>query len=220
MGKAFIWYHSSVDKIFSDRKHHIRTSKSSDDLVELSALLINRRVNSACAALSRQASTPLDILSLVSSAEVTGRKHVKLVFLLVHAAVGEPEDDSGREGDDGDGSVVPDKMGIGSQRGKGLGQGSRERSGEALHGLDERAHVLGCLGEGVLKSSDGREDLRDGDEDVDTGDGPNGDGRLVFRVTGLVVTGGLVAANCQSRRSIGSKNAILTRSTGGQRPKP
>jgi hypothetical protein len=147
----------------------------------------------ACAPLSGNARTPLNVLSLVGVTKVTSRQHVERIFLLVHAAVGEPKDDTGYEGDDGDTAVVPDEMGIGGQRSESLSKGSRESSGEQLHGLDERTHVLGCLGEGVLKSGDGGENLGDGDEDVNTSDSPDGDGGLVVWVASLVVARGFVS---------------------------
>jgi hypothetical protein len=160
------------------------SGKVSDNLVKLSALLVNRHC--ACAALSSQASTPLNILSLAGIAKVTSGKHVQLVFLPIHTAVGEPEEDTSAEGDDCNGTVVPDEMGVGSQGSESLSQGGGESGGEQLDGLDERTHVLGRLGESILKGGDGREDLRDSDEDVDTSDSPDGDGRLVVWVSSLV----------------------------------
>jgi hypothetical protein len=163
-------------------------------LAELSLLLVNdRSMSHACAPLSSNARTPLNVLSLVRVTKVTSRQHVELILLLVHAAVGEPEENTSGEGDDGDTAVVPDEMGVGGQGSESLSKGSRESSGEELHGLNERSHVLGCLGEGVLQSGDGCEDLGDGDEDVDTGDGPDGNGGLVVRVAGLIEAGGFVA---------------------------
>jgi hypothetical protein len=150
-------------------------------------------VSSAGTPLGGQAGTALNVLSLVGVAKVTSRKHVKLVFLLVHTAVGEPEEDTSREGDDGNGTVVPDKIGVGSQGSKGLSERSRESSGEALDGLDKRTHVLGCLGEGVLQGGDGCKDLRNGNENVDTGDSPDGNRRRVIWILSLVVTGRFVA---------------------------
>lgn len=152
--------------------------------MKLSALFVNWY--SACAALSSHASAPLDVLGLAGVAKVTSGKHVKLVFLPVHAAIGEPEEDTSAEGDDGDSSVVPDEMGVGGQWSESLSQGGGESSGEQLNGLDKRTHILGCLGESILKGGDGREDLRDGDEDVNTSDCPDGDRRLVVWVTSLV----------------------------------
>jgi hypothetical protein len=147
----------------------------------------------ACAALSSHACTPLNVLSLVRVAKVTSRQHVELVLLLVHTAVGEPEEDTGGERDDGDTAVVPDEMGVGSQGSEGLSKCSREGSGEALYGLDEGTHVLGCLGEGVLKGGDRGEDFRDGNEDIDTSDSPDCDGRLVLGVASLVEAGRFVS---------------------------
>jgi hypothetical protein len=141
---------------------------------------------------SRNALAPLLVLSGLAVGNVTGGKHVEHVFLLVHGAVDEEEGDTSDEGDDGDSAVVPDEMGIGSQRSEGLSKRSRESSGEALDRLDERTHVLGCLGESILERGDGSENLRDGNEHVDTSNGPDGDGGLVVLVVSLVVIGGLV----------------------------
>jgi hypothetical protein len=163
------------------------------DLAELVGLLVDRGLSHACAVGSGDTGTPLNVLSLVGVAQVTSRQHVELIFLLVHAAVGEPEKDTGSEGDDGDTAVVPDEMGIGGQGGESLGKRSGEGSGEALDRLNERTHVLGRLGEGVLESGDGGENLRDSDEHVDTSDGPDGNGRLVVWVAGLVVSRGFVS---------------------------
>ena len=46
---------------------------------------------------------------------------------------------------------------------------------EEEHGHHERSHVLRCLGERVLETGDGGEDLGDGDQDVGAGLGPNVD---------------------------------------------
>lgn len=138
------------------------------------------------------AETALDVLALRSVAELTGGEHVELLVSLVSLVVGSVEEDADDEGDDGDGGVVPDEMRVVGKRGESLGEGSREGSGEALDTHDEGPHVLGSLGVGVLEGGDGCEDLRDGDKDVDTGDGPDVDGRLVVGVLGVVVAGGLV----------------------------
>ena len=134
----------------------------------------------------------LDVCGLGVCAKVTGGQQVELVFLLIHGAVGEEEGDTGDEGDDGYTAVVPGDVGVGGEGSKGLGEGSREGRGEELDGLDKRPHVLWCLGEGVLESCHGCEDLGNGNENVDTGDGPDGDVGLVLGVMGLVVARGLV----------------------------
>jgi hypothetical protein len=102
------------------------------DLAELVGLLVDRGLSHACAVGSGDAGTPLNVLSLVGIAQVTSRQHVELIFLLVHAAVGEPEEDTGGEGDDGNTAVVPNKMGVGGQGSESLGKRSGESSGEAL----------------------------------------------------------------------------------------
>lgn len=137
--------------------------------------------------LRSNACTSLDVGSLLGSAKVTGRKHVELIFLLVHGAVEEEESDTSDEGDDGDGTIVPDEMGVVGERGEGLSESSGEGGGEELNGLDERTHVLGCLGESILEGCDGGKDFGCGDEDVDTSDSPDVDGGLVIGVGWVLV---------------------------------
>lgn len=120
---------------------------------------------------------------------MAGGQQVERVLGLVHAAVCKVERDTGDEGDDGDSSVVPDDVGVVGQGSEGLGEGSGEGRGEELDGLDQGPHVLGRLGEGVLESGHGSEDLGDGDEDVDTSDSPDVDGRPVVWVASLIVSG-------------------------------
>jgi hypothetical protein len=111
------------------------------------SLLVGSKLSSlveACAPLSSNALTPLNVLSLPRCTKVTSGKHVEHVFLLVHGAVHEEESDTSDERYDGDGTVVPDELGVNSQRSKGLSERSRESSGKALHGLNERM-FLGAL---------------------------------------------------------------------------
>ena len=142
---------------------------------------------------------PLDISSLFLRTKVTSGQQVERVFLLVHGAVGEVEGDTGDERDDGHTAVVPDDVGVSGKRSESLGKGSGEGSGEELHRLDERPHVLGRLGESVLEGSDGSEDLGNGNQDIDTSDSPDGNVSLVVRVVSLVVTGGLVDVVLENR---------------------
>jgi hypothetical protein len=152
-----------------------------------------RRRNRARPPLIRNANPTLHILQLPRGAHMARRKQVKLLLLGVEVTVHEEEDDTRDERDDGHGAVVPDELGVEGEGREGLSNGGREGRGEELDGHDERAHVLGRLGEGVLERGDGGEDLGDGDEDVDARDGPDGDGRLVVGVAGLVEVGRLVA---------------------------
>jgi hypothetical protein len=152
-------------------------------------LLMNGRLlgRKAGPPLVGNASAPLKIESLLLRTQVTSRKQVELIFLLVHGAVEKVEDDTGDERDDGHTAIVPHEMGVVGQWGEGLGQRSGEGSGEEPDGLDEGAHVLGRLGEGVLERGDGGEDLGNGNEDIDTGYGPDSNVGLVFGVVRLVV---------------------------------
>ena len=138
------------------------------------------------------AETALNVLALRGIAKLASGEQVELLLGLVGLVVDNVEGDTDDEGDDGDGSVVPDKVGVVGERGEGLGEGSRESSGEALDTHDQGPHVLGGLGIGVLEGGDGGEDLRDGDEDVDTSHGPDVDGRPVVGVVSVVVARGLV----------------------------
>jgi hypothetical protein len=159
-------------------------------LVKFRTLLING--NRAGPPLSRNTSPPLHIFHLPTRTQMSCRQHVELILLLIHAAVGKPEDDTRDEGNDGDTAIVPDEMGVGSKRGEGLSQGSGKGSGEELNSLNEGTHVLGCLCKGILERGDGGENFGDSDEDVDAGDSPDRNGGLVVGVAGLVVAGGLV----------------------------
>jgi hypothetical protein len=171
--------------LLSKPQHH--TSRRLD-ASRLHLLLSNK----AGAPLLVDALAPLDISSLLLRTKVTSRQQVERIFLLVHGAVSEEERDTSDERDDGHTSVIPDQVGVGGKRSESLGEGGREGGGEELDGLDERPHVFGRLGEGVLEGGDGSEDLGNGDEDVDTGDSPDGEGGLVVGILVLVVAGGLV----------------------------
>lgn len=71
---------------------------------------------------------------------------------------------------------------------KGLADGRGQRGHEEEDGHDERAHVLGSLCERVLKSSDGCENLADGDEDVRSRLNPHVERRNTTAVAGGVFT--------------------------------
>jgi len=91
---------------------------------------------------------------------------IQLVLLRVKVSEADPEHDSGDEGNDTGGTVVPDDMGVGGEGVERLGDGVTESGGEVEDGHDEGAHVLRRLCERVLEPGDGREDLGEGDEDV------------------------------------------------------
>lgn len=136
--------------------------------------------------------TPLNVGRLLLRTKVTSGQQVERVFLLVHGTVGEEESNTGDERDDGDTAVVPGDVGVSSKRSESLGESGGESSCEELDGLHKRPHVLGRLGESVLEGGDRSENFGNGNEDVDTGNGPDGDVSLVVGVVGLVVARGLV----------------------------
>lgn len=72
--------------------------------------------------------------------------------------------------------VVPDKVGVVTQRHKSLSDSGSDGVGEQSDSLDDRSHVLGGLGVGVFQDGDGGEDLRETDEGVRTDLRPNVDG--------------------------------------------
>ena len=124
-------------------------------------------------------------------------KGVETVLVAVVLVVCDPEADAADKGQDGDGHVVPDQLGVLGKWHEGLTEGGGESVHEEGDGLDERSHVLGGLGEGVLETGDRGEDLRDTAENEDDGLGPDVDGGvqavLVEAVTGVLATGvGLV----------------------------
>lgn len=160
-------------------------------LVRDHLLLVHVR-DRAGASLGGDAEALLNVLCLLRVAKVAGGQKVELALLLVSLVVGNVEEDADGEGDDGDGAVVPDEVGVVGKRGEGLGEGGGEGRGEALDTHDEGPHVLGGLGVGVLERGDGSKDLGDGDQDVDTRHGPDVDGRRVVWVVRLVVARRLV----------------------------
>lgn len=91
---------------------------------------------------------------------------VELVIHLVKVPELEPEDDTRDEGQHGHGAVVPHEQRILRERDKRLAEGGRDGGSEEVERHDERTHVLRCLGERVLETGDGCEDLGEGDEDV------------------------------------------------------
>lgn len=149
-------------------------------------------VDSASTPLSGDAEMTLHILGLLDGTEVTSGQDVEGIVLLVGLVVHNVEEDTDTERNDGDGSVVPHKVGVVGEGSESLSEGSREGSGKTLDTHDQRPHVFGGLGVGILESGDGREDLGNSNKDVNTGHSPDVDGRLVVRVVGFIVTGSLV----------------------------
>jgi hypothetical protein len=110
----------------------------------------------------------------------------------------EPESNTADKRDDGDDGVVPDKVRVDGQRDKGLAEGSRDGAHEQVDRQDERLHVLGSLGVGVLVRGDVGEDLGETNQNVGQALGPDVDlgrragSRLAVLVNDLLA--GVVAA--------------------------
>jgi hypothetical protein len=103
------------------------------------------------------------------------RKLVKNIIVPVKSPECPPEPDPAHESQDRNRGVQPHEQRIRSEWNKGLGDGRREGVREPEHTRHQRTHVLGRLGVGVLETGDGGEDLRERDEDVGRGLGPNGE---------------------------------------------
>jgi len=120
------------------------------------------------------APTPLNLHLLSVRAKVASGKHVELIFILILLSELEPEDDTTSSSQTTSNSVVGNKERISSKRVESLTNSSGKRSLEERKGHDERTHVLGRLGEGVLERGDGGEDFGNGEKDVATGLSPDG----------------------------------------------
>ena len=114
--------------------------------------------------------------------------HVELVFHGIEVVELDPEESSTDEGQDGDDSVVPDQERVLGEGDEGKADGRREGVHEEADGLDHGAHVCGSLGVSVLERRDRGEDLRQGNEHIRTGLGPDGE------VNDLVASAGVLAA--------------------------
>lgn len=99
--------------------------------------------------------------------DILGRLHaVQLILLRVQVVEREVETNATDERDAGDDGVVPHQQRVARQGGEGLADGRGKRRHEEVHRHDERLHVLGRLGEGVLVGRDVGEQLGETDEDV------------------------------------------------------
>ncbi len=85
----------------------------------------------------------------------------------------EPEDGPRDESQDGHDTVVPHKQRVRRQPNERLADRTRDSGHEQERSHDERTHVLGCLGERVLETGDGCEDLGERDEHVTAGLDPD-----------------------------------------------
>lgn len=112
--------------------------------------------------------TPLFLFLVITplGLHLTLGQLIQLIFRQVKVAELDVEECTSHTSQDGNRSVVPDQIGVLGQRCEGLAKGGRKGSHEEGNGLDHGAHVLGCLGVGVLEGGDGGKDLGQGDEDV------------------------------------------------------
>lgn len=75
----------------------------------------------------------------------------------------------------GTGHVVPDQVGVITERHEGLTDGGRDGVGQERKGLDDGPHVTRSLGVGVFEQGDRGEDLGETDQGVGTDLGPDVD---------------------------------------------
>lgn len=103
-------------------------------------------------------------VTLPSAFERALGDEVQLVFLLVQLVMSRPETHARNGRQHGDDPIIPDQQRIRRQRDKRFANGVRDGAHEQEHGRDDRAHVLGRLGEGVFQTGDGSKDLGEGDQ--------------------------------------------------------
>ena len=117
-----------------------------------------------------------------------------MVFLFIKTPELEDEETSTNERKRTHNTIVPDQQRIISKDDQRLLDSGRNCSGEESNSLDKGSHVSWCLGESILKRSDGCEDLGKTDQDIGSGLGPDVDvGRecvvvLINAAVGLVST--------------------------------
>lgn len=98
-----------------------------------------------------------------------------MVFLLIKTPELDDEETATNEGKGTHDTVVPDQQRIISKDDQGLLNSGRNGSGEERNSLDKRSHVSWRLRESVLERSDGSENLRETDQDIGSGLGPDVD---------------------------------------------
>lgn len=115
-------------------------------------------------------------------------KGVHVILLGVEVVEDGVEDQTAEEGGTGKTHEHPHDSGVEGSRGQGFGDGGAECVCEEVHGLYEGFHARGGLGISVFETGDGRENLRDTDEDVGRGLNGNVD---VVAVGGAINLGGI-----------------------------
>jgi len=103
------------------------------------------------------------VFNILCNDEMASREHIELVILSVKLTELDPEDQATHSGEDAHGAVIPDKERVGGEGDEGLSESGRDGGHEKSESLDERAHVAGSFGEGILEGGDGGKDLGDGD---------------------------------------------------------
>jgi len=86
--------------------------------------------------------------------------HIPVILLGVKVLKSEPEGSTTDKSNDGDNAIIPNQLRILRKRREGLADGRRKGRHEEVGGHDERLHVVGRLGEGVLIRSNVGEDFR------------------------------------------------------------
>src|SRR2546421_3882162 len=108
----------------------------------------------------------MDLRSLSSSTNVTGRQVVEHVFLCINFPEGEPETNARYERHDGESTVVPREERISREGNHSFADGVGNSSHEQRKCLDHRTHVFGCFRKGILERGNRGENLRNGNYDI------------------------------------------------------
>lgn len=106
-------------------------------------------------------------------------QHIELILPLIRRPLVEPEAHTTDKHDNGARRIQPNEQRILRQRGKSLADSVGEGAHEVPVRGNQRPHVLGRLGEGVLETGNRREDFREADEHVGHGLHPHGEGSRV-----------------------------------------
>jgi hypothetical protein len=104
------------------------------------------------------------------------RQVVKLVLFLIQTPELPQEEDTSKEGQHGENTIVPDQERVAGKRVECLSNSSGDGVSEQRDGLDERTHVARRLRVRVFERCDGGEDLRECYKHVAAGLSPDIDG--------------------------------------------
>jgi len=106
------------------------------------------------------------ILLLLNVGDVAFVEVIEDILLPVQSSRDDPEDDACDPSEDAHDAVIPYQQWIGRERDEGFAESGSESGHEQEHRHDEGPHVMWCLGERVLKTGDGGEDLAERDKNV------------------------------------------------------